>query len=244
MDNHIFSKVVGIEKMTLLDYKGKTACILFSPSCNFYCRYCYNKNLWENKLESISPEEVESYLIKRRNVLDAVVFSGGECTIHRNYLLDSAKWCKDNGYLVKVDTNGTNPGLIIEMIENGLIDYVALDYKYPDLPNEYLKFHTNSMLRWKFEETLEYLINESKIPFETRTTLHPDITDEDKANKILKELEKFGYKGTHYFQFFNESPETLGNVNQHPRRFRTEGLIIPNSFTVEYRNSAANERRI
>jgi pyruvate formate lyase activating enzyme len=158
--------------------------------------------------------------------------------------LESAKWCKDNGFLVKVDTNGSNPGLVKEMVEDKLVDFIALDYKYPDLPNEYLKFHTNSMLRWNFEETLSYLINEANIPFETRTTIHPDITDENKANVILKELERFGYKGTHYFQFFNQCPETFGNVNQNPRRFDISKLEIPKSFKVEYRNSSANDRRI
>lgn len=244
MSDNIFSKVTGIEKLTLLDYKGKTACILFSSLCNYSCGYCYNKILWENKAERIDSEEVKNYLLKRKNLIDAVVFSGGECTIHKDYLRDSVKWCKDNGFLVKIDTNGSNPNLVIELIENNLIDYVALDYKYPDLPNEYLKFHGNSMLRWNMEQLLEYLINESNIQFETRTTIHPDITDERKANLILKELEKFGYKGTHYFQFFNECPETLGDVNQNPRRFRVEELIIPSSFKVEYRNSNANERRI
>lgn len=243
MSDNIFSKVAGIEKLTLLDYKGKTACILFSPLCNHICGYCYNKVLWENKAPMIDPEEIKNYLLGRKKLIDAVVFSGGECTLHRNYLLESAKWCKDNGFLVKIDTNGSNPNLVIEMIEDKLIDYVALDYKYPDIPNEYLKFHGNSMLRWNMEQLLEYLIS-SNFAFETRTTIHPDITDERKANLILKELEKFGYKGIHYFQFFNESPETLGNVNQNPRRFRVEDLIIPSSFKVEYRNTSANDRRL
>ena len=241
--SHLFSKVAGIEKMTLLDYKGKASCILFLSGCTHYCPYCYNSELVKKPIH-ISPDIIEAYLLKRKNVLDAVVFSGGECTIHRESLLESAKWCKDNGFLVKVDTNGSNPGLVKEMVEDKLVDFIALDYKYPDLPNEYLKFHTNSMLRWNFEETLSYLINEANIPFETRTTIHPDITDENKANVILKELERFGYKGTHYFQFFNQCPETFGNVNQNPRRFDVTKLEIPKSFKVEYRNSSANDRRI
>lgn len=241
---NLFSKVAGIEKMTLLDYKGKASCILFSNGCTHMCPYCYNKSLISNNIEYISKEEIIDYLTKRKNVLDAVVFSGGECTIHRNYLLESAKWCKDNGYLVKIDTNGSNPVLIRQMVDEKLVDFIALDYKYPDLPNEYLKFHSNSMLRWHFEETLEYLINESNIPFETRTTIHPDITDEKKANDILQELKRFGYKGTHYFQFFNECPETIGNVNQNPRRFRIEELKIPEEIKVEFRNLNANDRRI
>lgn len=229
--------------MTLLDYRGKVSSILFFSGCTHYCPYCYNSELIKNPVH-IAPDIIEGHLLGRRNVLDAVVFSGGECTIHRDSLLESAKWCKEHGFLVKVDTNGSNPGLVKEMVEDKLIDFIALDYKYPDLPNEYLKFHSNSMLRWNFEQTLEYLINEANIPFETRTTIHPDITDEKKANVILKELERFGYKGTHYFQFFNQCPDTFGNVNQNPRRFRTEDLEIPETLIVEYRNLSANDRRI
>ena len=242
--NHLFSKVVGMERLSLLDYPGKTCCILFSNLCTHHCGYCYNKNLLSNNVEYVSSEDVLDYLNKRKNVIDAVVFSGGECTMHRNYLLESAKWCKDNGYLVKIDTNGSNPQLVKEMVENNLVDFVALDYKYPDLPNEYLRFHSNSMLRWHFEETLYYLIDEANISFETRTTIHPDITDESKANKILDELERFGYKGTHYFQFFNQCPETIGNVNQNPRRFRIEDLKTPKNFKIDFRNLSANDRRV
>ena len=242
--SHLFSKVVGMERLSLLDYPGKTCCILFSNLCTHVCPYCYNVQLLTNNIEYVSSEDVINYLNKRKNVIDAVVFSGGECTLHRNYLLESAKWCKDNGYLVKIDTNGTNPSLVKEMVEEKLVDFIALDYKYPDLPNEYLKFHSNSMLRWHFEETLYYLIENDNIPFETRTTIHPDITDENKANKILEELERFGYKGTHYFQFFNQCPETIGNVNQNPRRFKIEELITPKNFKIDFRNLSANDRRI
>ena len=242
--SHLFSKVVGMERLSLLDYPRKTCCILFSNLCTHHCGYCYNKNLLSKNVEYVSSEDVINYLNKRKNVIDAVVFSGGECTLHRDYLLESAKWCKDNGYLVKIDTNGTNPQLVIEMVENNLVDFIALDYKYPDLPNEYLRFHSNSMLRWYFEETLYYLINEANISFETRTTIHPDITNESKANKILDELERFGYKGTHYFQFFNQCPETIGNVNQNPRRFRIEDLKTPKNFKIDFRNLSANDRRV
>lgn len=241
MSNNVFSKVAGVEKVSMIDMRGYVSCVLFSPLCNYCCGFCYNKSLYFNKLPLLDPQGIKDYLLSRKNVIDYVVFSGGECTLYPDYLLDSAKWCKENGFKVKIDTNGSNPNIIMQMYDDGLIDYLALDYKYPDLPNEYLKFHSNSMLRWNMENLLEFLISEGKA-FETRTTIHPEITDEHKANLILKELEKWGYKGTHYFQFFNECPETLGNVNQHPRRFRTEDLI-ETSFKVEFRNLKNNDKR-
>lgn len=237
----VFDKVAGVEKLSMIDMRGYTSCVLFSQRCCFKCDYCYNVDLWHGRLPELDPQGIKDYLLSRKNLIDYVVFSGGECTMYPDYLIESARWCKEHGFKVKIDTNGSNPNLIIQMYEEGLIDYLALDYKYPDLPNEYLRFHGNSMLRWNFEQLLEFLINEGK-EFETRTTIHPDVTDEDKANKILKELEKWGYKGTHYFQFFNECPETLGNVNQRPRRFRTEDLI-ETSFKVEFRNLKNNEKR-
>lgn len=242
MSNNVFSKVAGVEKVSMIDMRGYVSCVLFSNKCSGYvCPYCYNIDLWHGRLPELDPQGIKDYLLSRKNVIDYVVFSGGECTMYPQYLIDSARWCKENGFKVKIDTNGSNPNIIMQMYDDGLIDYLALDYKYPDLPNEYLKFHSNSMLRWNMENLLEFLISEGKA-FETRTTIHPEITDEHKANLILKELEKWGYKGTHYFQFFNECPETLGNVNQHPRRFRTEDLI-ETSFKVEFRNLKNNDKR-
>lgn len=240
---NVFTKVIGIEKSTLLDFPGKLSCILFSGGCSMKCPYCYNKNLLSGDNKTIDPNLIFSFINSRKGILDGVVFSGGECTIHKDYLIDSAQWCKDNGLAVKIDTNGTFPNVVKEMVQKNLVDYIALDYKYPNIKNEYMKFHDNTILRNRFEETLNFLIKDSNIAFETRTTIHPDITSEEVANEILRELEQFGYNGTHYFQFFNECEETIGNVNQFPRRFDVSKLITPKNISLVFRNDSSNNRR-
>lgn len=243
-ENEAFERVSGVEKLSMIDMRGYASCVLFSNGCSGYkCPYCYNVSLWKNELPEYEAEGIKRYLLSRQGLIDYVVFSGGECTIWPKYLKDSARWCKNNGFRVKVDTNGSNPYLIMEMYEDGLLDYVALDYKYPlSKENAYRRFHDSENLKWHLQELLSWLIEREK-KFETRTTIHPDITNESDANLILDELSEAGYKGTHFFQFFNECPETLGKVNQHPRRFKIEELKIPDGMKVEYRNLKNNERR-
>ena len=121
--SNVFSKVAGVEKVSMIDMRGYVSCVLFSNKCSgYHCGYCYNIDLWYGRLPELDPQEIKDYLLSRKNLIDYVVFSGGECTLHRDYLIDSAKWCKEQGFKVKVDTNGSNPNLVIEMIEDGLID--------------------------------------------------------------------------------------------------------------------------
>lgn len=206
----------------------------------FKCPYCYNAKLARGIAKTLKPDEVIKFLENRRGKLDGIVFSGGECTIWGKKLIEDVKFTKNLGYKVKIDTNGSNPKVIKNLIENNLIDYIALDYKYPLYSNDNLLFHDNRHLKDNFKETLDYLIS-INFPFETRTTIHPDITDENKANLILKELEEAKYKGVHHFQFFFDGPETLGNVSQNPRKFDITKLV--SNIPIDYRNVEANEKR-
>ena len=104
--SNVFSKVAGVEKISMIDMRGYVSCVLFSPLCAWHCPYCHNKSLKYNKLPLLDPQEIKDYLLSRKNLIDYVVFSGGECTIHRDYLISSARWCKEQGFKVKIDTNG------------------------------------------------------------------------------------------------------------------------------------------
>ena len=121
---------VSINKLTLLDYPEKVACVLYTPACNFMCPYCHN---WETLIKDTpSPldfDDILSFLKKRLGVLDGVVISGGEPTMMKN-LKEKVEKIKELGYLVKLDTNGSNPKMLRELIEDGLIDYVAMDIKH------------------------------------------------------------------------------------------------------------------
>ena len=124
----------GFQKLTLLDYPGKVACTLFSGGCNFRCPFCQNGNLVQHpEWEPVIPEEeIFAVLEKRRGVLDGVCVTGGEPTLDP-VLERFVTKIKELGYLVKLDTNGTNPEMLRQLIASGAVDFVAMDIKhFPD----------------------------------------------------------------------------------------------------------------
>lgn len=132
------------------------------------------------------------------------LFFWGECTVHGENLKNDVIFAKSLGYKVKIDTNGSNPALIKNLIEENLVDYIALDYKAPD--KIISKFTNNGNFYNNFKETLKYLINQDKIRFEIRTTVHTDVTNESDIAEIIEDLENIGYKGNYYIQFFFPAP--------------------------------------
>ena len=119
--------IYNITPFTLLDYPDKSACIFWYAGCNMRCLYCYNPEIVLGKGTTTFSEAI-SFLKSRQGLLDAVVFSGGECLIHKN-ILDQIKTIKELGFLIKIDTNGSNPNVLKQLIKSNLIDYVALDFK-------------------------------------------------------------------------------------------------------------------
>jgi pyruvate formate lyase activating enzyme len=127
-------KIGGFVKQSLIDYPGKIAAVVFTQGCNFRCGYCHNPQLVLPELfqqnQPISTDEVLEYLQERKNWLDGVVVTGGEPTIH-NDLPEFLKTIKDLGFLVKLDTNGSNPFMLEQIVKNNLADYIAMDIKIP-----------------------------------------------------------------------------------------------------------------
>ena len=127
-------EIAGLQKLTLIDYPGKLACTVFLAGCNFLCPWCYSKELVLpkeiEKQPKISEKEFFNFLKNRKGLLEGVVLCGGEPTIFKN-LPDFAKKIKKLGFFVKLDTNGSNPEMIKELINKNLIDYVAMDVKLP-----------------------------------------------------------------------------------------------------------------
>ena len=132
----------GFQKVTLLDYPGKTACTLFTTGCDFRCPFCQNSSLVcpdmaeqaSKDVQTITESEILSFLKTRHDLLDGVCISGGEPLLH-NELGSFIKDIKEMGFLVKLDTNGNHPDKLKELIESGLIDYVAMDIK--NTPEKY-----------------------------------------------------------------------------------------------------------
>ena len=120
----------GLQKLTLLDFPGAVACIVFTKGCNFLCPFCHNA-LLVNKVDQaqeIDEEEIISFLKKRTGVLEGVVITGGEPLLHPG-LEDFIVRVRELGYRVKLDTNGSRPEYLKSLVSKGLLDYVAMDIK-------------------------------------------------------------------------------------------------------------------
>ena len=120
--------IYGLQKLSLVDYPGKTAAVLFTGGCNFRCPFCHNYGLVTDPGEPLDKNEVFDYLKRRVGLLDAVVITGGEPLIHSD-IADLIEEVRNVGYPVKLDTNGTFPVRLAELISRGLVDYVAMDIK-------------------------------------------------------------------------------------------------------------------
>lgn len=159
----------GLKKVSLIDYPSEVSCVIFTRGCNMRCIYCHNSHLVLPELygETLPEADIFSYLESRKDRLSAVVISGGEPTIHPD-LPEFIGRVKDTGYKVKLDTNGTNPTMIKNLLEQNLIDYIAMDIKA--IPEKY-----NSICGVKVDteciaESIE-LIQNSSIKKEFRITL-------------------------------------------------------------------------
>ena len=174
-------KIAGLSKLTLLDFPGRMACIVFTEGCNFRCPFCHNASLvtrtGEN--EEISEQEFFSFLKKRKGILDGVVITGGEPTIAEG-LYEFIAEVRELGYPVKLDTNGSFPDRIKRLLDGGMLDYIAMDIK--TAREEYPKVTGVAVDYEKILRSIE-LIRGSGIPHEFRTTVVRGLhTEEDIVN--------------------------------------------------------------
>ncbi len=160
----------GFQKLTILDYPGKVACIVFTPGCNFRCPFCHNASLVTHiDTETyLDVEEVIAYLKKRQGLLDGVVITGGEPLL-QNGIEEFIGEIKALGYSVKLDTNGSFPEKLISIVEKGLVDYVAMDIK-----NSKEKYGetigVDNFQIAPIEKSVDFLL-QNKVEYEFRTTI-------------------------------------------------------------------------
>ena len=176
---------VGIDKFSLLDFEDKISCVLFCKPCNFRCPFCHNGTTVLEAETVIPFEDILEYLESRKGLIDAVVVSGGEPTLMPD-LKEKIIKLRELGFLIKLDTNGTNPETIKDLYESGLIDYVAMDIKnsfkkYPltvGVKNAYLD---------KVSQSIQYLMS-SGIDYEFRTTLIDEFHDTQDIRDMAETL--------------------------------------------------------
>ena len=221
LKENVSKPIYSLTPFTLLDYPHKSACILWFAGCNMRCLYCYNPEIVLGK-GTLSFEKILSFLESRKNLLDAVVFSGGECFLHKK-IIPLITEVKKMGFLVKIDTNGSSPEVMQQLLNQNLIDYIALDYKAPKSKFQAI---TQSDLYITFEKTLE-LILEAKIPFEVRTTYHSDLLTEDDLKEMVAFLESKNYSGNYYIQYFKNNVETLSKLERSNNRIDCEKFSTP-----------------
>ena len=191
--------ISGFEKLTLLDFPGKIACIVFTQGCNYKCKFCHNSSLISTNNQKYSEKEIFDYLEKRKNILDGIVISGGEPTLCKD-LKKFIKKVKKMGLLVKLDTNGTNPKILKELIDEKLIDYIAMDIKNSFSCYEKIVGVKNTFID-NIKESID-IIKNSNLEHEFRTT----IMKEHHNIESLKEICRYiGKDEKYYLQNFRIS---------------------------------------
>ena len=225
--------VYDLTPFTHLDFPDHLACIVWLAGCDLRCDYCYNKDIVFAKNGKMSFGDVLDFLDTRKNLLDGVVISGGEATLHN--LLPFCKEVKNKDFKIKLDTNGINFNHIKELIDLNLIDYIALDYKAPKYKFETI---THSMISKfdTFEQTLDYLID-IDFDFEIRTTIHADLLDEKDINFIISTLKEKNYQGTYFLQNYLDTPDTIGDMQESNKKLNLEKIQDKDdNIKIKYRN--------
>ena len=176
----------GLQKFTLLDYPGKIAAVIFTMGCNFRCPFCHNPELvnpkeidYENEIKE---NKVLKFLNSRKGDLDGICVTGGEPTLQLG-LTEFIEKVKKMGFLVKLDTNGSYPNIIKNLIENKLVDYVAIDIK--TVPEKYGVLTNEKDIIEKIERSINIVMN-NKVQLELRTTVVPGIINVRDFDRIIK----------------------------------------------------------
>ena len=198
--------IKGLQKTTLIDYPGKIACTIFLFGCNFRCGYCHNPELVTTPEDfSYSEDEILDFLERRKKYLDGICITGGEPLM--NIDLEFLKKIKSMGYKIKLDTNGSFPNKLRKLIEEKLVDYIAMDIKASR--ENYEKVVNSKVLIEKIEESIKIISNFQEHEF--RTTIVEKFHDTEEIKKIILWLNEIseGKVLKYYFQGFKNSGKLL-----------------------------------
>lgn len=208
--------IIGIEKSSFIDYPNNICTVLFTGGCNFRCPYCHNSYIVNNIGNRIDEEEIINFLKKRKKFIDALCISGGEPTLQKD-LYDFICRVKEEGFIIKLDTNGANPVLLRDLIDKKLIDYVAMDIKaplakYPSIVESFVDLKD-------IQESINILLK-NKVDYEFRTTICKELLSIEDIKTIAKELK--GCK-IYILQNFRDGETVLAGKNRFTA-YKTEEL--------------------
>lgn len=197
--------ISGFQKLTLVDYPEHIACLIFTQGCNFRCPFCHNRDLIEcfSSKNQIDESEIFNYLDKRKGLIDGVCISGGEPLLQKDIAL-FMKFIKDKGYKIKLDTNGSKPLVLKKLIEENLVDYVAMDVK-----NSYSNYGKTSGIDNinvdNIKQSIQILKN-SNIDYEFRTTVVKELHSFENIKEICQYL---GPDVKYYIQNYRDCQTVL-----------------------------------
>ena len=211
-------KFGGFQRSSLIEYPDKVSAVVFTLGCNFRCPFCQNYQLvipehFPKKL--YDEKEILEYLKKRKGLLDALSITGGEPTIHGEQLLEFMRKVKNLGYLVQLETNGSNPKFLKKVINEKLVDYLAMDIKAPFEKYPIVTGVPNLDISL-ISESISIVMN-SGVEYEFRTTLHPllSINDFKKIAQMIK-----GAKVYYLQKYENENVLDSKLKNQNPFTYK------------------------
>lgn len=239
MDKSDFLPVYDLTPFTMQDFPDRTSCIIWISGCNMRCAYCHNPAIVKGGAGKIDVQEVLSFLERRRGLLEGVVLSGGEATLYKG-IVSLARRIKNMGFALKLDTNGTRPAVLRQLLDEGLLNYIALDYK---APAEKFKDITDCPDLAAFHETLDLLIRQKFVPVEIRTTIHTGLLAAQDIRDIMADLDWRGFSGKYYVQNYIPPPlGTLAPLELQQCALNQEDIPPSPRFFTDFRNFAAPAR--
>lgn len=215
----------GFEKFTLIDYPKRVACMVYTIGCPFRCPYCHNPELVDETCTTrIQESTVLEFLDTRKGMLDGVVITGGEPTMHSTKLVTFMKEVKSRGFLVKLDSNGVDPDFLQKIIDEKLVDFIAMDIKSP--LNKYTQTVGRPVNLDAIRKSIE-IIKNSGLEYEFRTTIVKSMLSVDDLEQIAKEIKG---ASTYYLQKFIPSkilnPQFLKKVTYSDEEFASIKTIM------------------
>ncbi len=213
----------GFVKLSIIDYPGKFSSIIFVGGCNYRCSYCHNPHLVldPGSQPLISEQTIYDFLERRMGKLDGIVVSGGEPCLQPD-LADFLRPVKEKGFLVKVDTNGSFPGVIRDLVDRNLLDAVGIDYKAPGDKYNEIAGCDRKDLHESVCSTMKVAL-ENGLQTEVRTTVHKALLSEDDLGKIRSELNGLEIEDWILQQF--HFSETIGGTLEEQESYSDSELI-------------------